>query len=312
VSAEGKPWREHGWLLPYLLLGDEVFGVGRLTWWSNGVFFSETGLPDGPIPQLHFRSARDNHVRDGLPQIPPGGGPSLSPAGARKHIESLVSSMGGSWDAMLYLVHWLHWGLGLARESDGPPESPWAEEWGDMLYRDFQLGRLQAADADVLGDILAERHGGGWNPHAFYPTPIGVCETMVQMTMVDLPGDARDVRLAAVCDPCVGTGRMLLAASNHSLNLHGMDIDRTMVETCAINLALFAPWGVFIPERTAAAMNRPAVCNKEQEEQAVRSIAVHRPEPVRVRSFDRHGQGLLFSAEIDGDGGKTTSKGGEA
>ena len=43
-------------------------------------------------------------------------------------------------------------------------------------------------------------------------------------------------------DPCVGSGRMLLHASNVSLALSGQDIDPLAVAMCQINGALYAPW----------------------------------------------------------------------
>src|SRR5919197_878659 len=58
----------------------------------------------------------------------------------------------------------------------------------------------------------------------------------------DTRADGRDLRLTSVCDPCVGSGRMLLHASNFSLCLFGQDIDPLAVAMCKINGALYAPW----------------------------------------------------------------------
>ncbi len=41
------------------------------------------------------------------------------------------------------------------------------------------------------------------------------------------------------------SGRMLLHASNYSLNLWGQDIDPLAVAMCKINGALYAPWLTF-------------------------------------------------------------------
>jgi hypothetical protein len=54
-----------------------------------------------------------------------------------------------------------------------------------------------------------------------------------------IDGDARE---KPVCDPCVGTGRMLLAASNYSYRLYGCDIDGTVIKATLINGYLYAPW----------------------------------------------------------------------
>jgi hypothetical protein len=95
---------------------------------------------------------------------------------------------------------------------------------------------------DYLGTFVAEQKAGGWNPTGFYPTPHEIVELMVQMLMHDADKDDRDPRIRSVCDPCAGSGRMLLNASNKSLTLFGQDIDPLAVAMCKINGALYAPW----------------------------------------------------------------------
>lgn len=307
-----------GWLMPYLLEGDAVFGHGRIAWWLDAADAGE--LPDGPIPQIDFREASDATVRDNLPTMLPG--PSLSADGARRHIQTLIGEMRGGWESLTFLIRWLAWGLGVGHQ-DSPPSSGigMTEEWNDLLYRGFQLGRLQAADADVLGYLLAERQGKGWNPTAFFPTPMNVCTMMEQMVMGDVGSvlkGGRDARLASVCDPCVGTGRMLLAASNASVNLWGADIDQTMVDACAVNMALFAPWAVYQTPAHRMLLGRgaPAFARDQRAVETMdeaRQAQGHGPLPseevkleggsplqtngdvVTFYTFDRHGQGDLFS-----------------
>jgi hypothetical protein len=62
---------------------------------------------------------------------------------------------------------------------------------------------------------------------------------MAQITF----GDS-DNRLKSVNEPCVGTGRMLLYASNYSLILSGQDINLTCVKATLVNGYLYAPWMV--------------------------------------------------------------------
>jgi N-6 DNA methylase len=96
--------------------------------------------------------------------------------------------------------------------------------------------------ADYFGDVMCELKGRR-NRTGFYPTPHSVCEMMARMTFFDAGRDgAVDLRKATVCDPCVGTGRMLLHAANYSLRLYGQDIDPRVVQACLINGALYAPW----------------------------------------------------------------------
>ena len=54
-------------------------------------------------------------------------------------------------------------------------------------------------------------------------------------------------KIASVCDPCVGSGRLLMAASGFSLHLYGMDIDFTILQVCKTNMWMYVPWGVGRP-----------------------------------------------------------------
>ena len=52
------------------------------------------------------------------------------------------------------------------------------------------------------------------------------------------------MKTASVCDPCVGFGRLLMAASNYSLHLYGMDIDYSILKVCKANMWMYVPWGI--------------------------------------------------------------------
>lgn len=71
---------------------------------------------------------------------------------------------------------------------------------------------------------------------------------MAQINFIDASSDdggAIDRRMMTVCDPALGSGRQLLHASNFSVRLYGMDIDRLVVKICLINGAMFVPWMSF-------------------------------------------------------------------
>jgi len=57
-----------------------------------------------------------------------------------------------------------------------------------------------------------------------------------------LLNDEEDFRDKTVMDPCVGSGRMLMHASNFSLRLYGIDIDASLVKLTYLNGALYVPW----------------------------------------------------------------------
>jgi hypothetical protein len=85
----------------------------------------------------------------------------------------------------------------------------------------------------------------------------------------------------------VGTGRLLLHASNHSLNLWGQDVDPLVVALCKVNGALYAPWLAFpLPEAILGCGFVPPPA----------SLPVPGPPPPGVPLFrvDDRGQGLLF------------------
>jgi hypothetical protein len=315
------PTERRGWLVPLLVEGDPIFGHNRIDWWCRVEMSG--ALPPEPIPPIHWREVMETTVRENLRELSAAvaerdGGPPLSPAGALKHLYALIDAMGGGWECLTYLIRWLAHGLAVGQDTARPRAYGSAtEEWDALLYKRFELGRLQAADADVLGWILSEQHGKGvWNKNAYFPTPSNVCHLMAEIVMGGDPPleDGRDVRLASVLDPCVGTGRMLMAASNRSVNLYGVDIDGTMVDACAVNGALFVPWLVYLGPRQRKLLGRPGptyvgdqrllaqadVARQEQGHPPLPVSAVRETviAPSAVYEFDRHGQGDLFSVPL--------------
>lgn len=95
---------------------------------------------------------------------------------------------------------------------------------------------MERTRADVLGDLLqgAISHGNAGQ----YFTPQPVCDLMARLTIDEAEQDSQEPR--TVCDPCCGSGRMLLAAAK--LRPHwrfvGQDIDLRCVRITALNLAL--------------------------------------------------------------------------
>lgn len=63
--------------------------------------------------------------------------------------------------------------------------------------------------------------------------------------------DREAAKLKTVLDPCVGTGSMLLPASNWSLRLFGQDIVYKLCLCTDLNAFLWMPWLAFMPENMA-------------------------------------------------------------
>jgi hypothetical protein len=214
---EKSPVILHGWLLPYLLAADD-FLWRRWTHWFETM---SEGRLIAPIPQIEW-------VRN--------------EAGFKMLDRCLgaISKYGdwrgwGNWSAFDYLIDWLLYGFGHKGQPHQPKEREEHQGASDRLYQLFNLETLAAYPHDYLGEILAENQHG--RHLGFFPTPMELCQLMARMTVGE--GDART---KSVMDPCVGTGRMLLAASNYSYRLYGCDINPTVIKVTLVNGFLYAPW----------------------------------------------------------------------
>jgi hypothetical protein len=224
VPKQGFAFTEplrHGWLLPYLLQLEGIIW-GRWEHWSETFM---AGKIIAPIPEIVWCGERESLGRKEIER-------SLN-AVTRNHDWAGWSS----WTYFDYFLDWLLFGFGDPKQKTEPEVPGGCEGASERLYQTFNLGPLLAWPNDYLGDILAEnsfgRHSG------FFPTPMCICEMMVKM-MQGADGD--DLRDKSVCDPALGTGRMLLAASNYSYRLKGQDINNTVIKATLVNGYLYAPW----------------------------------------------------------------------
>jgi len=110
------------------------------------------------------------------------------------------------------------------------------------------FGRMIAVIEETRKDVLGDMFQGGitYGEAGQFLTSESVCQLMARMTIegVDMaPGETK-----TVCDPCCGSGRMLLAAAE--LRPHwefiGQDVDLRCVRMTAINLALRNRYGYVI------------------------------------------------------------------
>jgi len=226
IHDSPAPWHYRGWLLPYVIQLHAVIPETGNRWSYHLRTLDAGHLLDEPIPPIHFR-APDKQI-----------------FGLLHDWSRLIGYDCGGWSDFRSLLDWLSWALAL---SDELPRLN--EPTNEKLYRQVNLTPLLQTPWDYLGDHVAQSKSRGWNPTAFYPTPHPVVECMIRLTMHDLAADGTDARLKTVCDPCVGSGRMLLHASNLSLRLFGQDIDPVAISMCKINGALYAPWMAFqLPE----------------------------------------------------------------
>jgi hypothetical protein len=222
-----------GWLLPYLLQYDSALW-GRWDYLCEAI---ESGqLPDSPIPQIEwdnhlpFGGVKNNHIAGGI---------------GYKHISDcldLVENCGrlswtgwSSFSNIDYFLEWLLYGFGCIEEE---PREP-SKGASMRLYQFFDLAVLQAWPWDYWGDLLADQSYG--RRLGFFPTPFPVVQLMTSMIFANKTGDHR---AESFNEPCMGTGRILMVASNYCMDLSGADISGTMVKCTLVNGYLYSPWMV--------------------------------------------------------------------
>jgi hypothetical protein len=213
---------QHGWMLPALLHLDDCLW-GRWNYWAR-CHEADGHLPKEPIPRIEFLTvphpATRRMLEISLDCIPQHGS----------------WRTWGGWTYFDYLLAWLLFGLGHKGQCELPTEPAGCTGASNRLFQIFALDALLLWPHDYFGCLLTENAFG--RSQGFYPTPHNVCEFMTQI----LCDEERDMRTETVCDPCVGTGRMLLHASNHSLRLYGMDMSETVCKATLVNGYLWALW----------------------------------------------------------------------
>ena len=104
---------------------------------------------------------------------------------------------------------------------------------------------MEETRQDILGDLF--QGGITYGDAGQFLTPEPICQMMAAMTVGDVAEDEGSSR-KNVCDPCCGSGRMLLAVAD--LKPHwefvGQDVDLRCVRMTAINLALRNLYGYVI------------------------------------------------------------------
>ena len=220
LGDDPAPYTYQGWLLRYVALAHAVIPEMKDRWGYHQRQMQAGRLLDEPIPQISFLQAPDPATYKAL-----------------EHWVTIAEQHGRLWDGLQRFIDWLAYGLGVA---DSPPQLDEAVQ--TRLYKEVQIHRFLQHPYDYFGDLIASRKASGWNPFAFFPTPHPIVELMTRIQMDD-PSSSNPIDRTRTCmDPCCGTGRMLLHASNISLRLYGMDIDPLVTLIAKINGALYVPW----------------------------------------------------------------------
>jgi len=142
----------------------------------------------------------------------------------------------GAHEAWNSFVEWLLWGFAAPIQKEFPSRVDDGTSW--HWYTTFNLGLLMKFPCDYMAwascEIAGMARSGSRN--GYFPTPGHVVQAMVEMTMAEAD------KAKKVCDPCLGTGVMLLYASNYSLRLFGQDIALDKVKMASANSFIYVPW----------------------------------------------------------------------
>jgi hypothetical protein len=215
----------HGWLLPELLRLDSTY-QGRYERWhqtkTHPHLTLDTLAPPEPIPFLK-----------------PG------EAGFDKTLAMLnacFKAFGGNrqtpgMQEVRYLAQWMLFSLGHPYQKQLPRlDCGLAGVKRKRLDQVFDLSLLIRFPSDYFGHLLA-RSRYGQKHTSFYPTLQPVAKLMADLGH-QVDHDAKPVRLF---DPCLGTGRLALEASNQARALVGWERDRPLLEIALANFMLYAP-----------------------------------------------------------------------
>ena len=208
-----------GWLIPYLTALDQMF-YKRWSYWTRAVLVDK--IPKEPIPHIEFQ----------MPMM-------YSEQLVKKNLKQCLDRASYRYTNIFEkFIDWLLWGFNQGKNFPGINERT-----DDHWYRTFNLGLFYKEPADHLADLATEYNGsfGG-----YFPTPANIVQMMTVMTMGDKPKHKHKIQ--SVLDPCVGSGIMLMYASNYSLNLYGMDISHLMCKVATVNAFIYVPWLAYRPK----------------------------------------------------------------
>jgi hypothetical protein len=137
-------------------------------------------------------------------------------------------------DFLHYILHCL--GYEPCRQLPEVIQADHLDHWDKTFHLPFALSLERDLFGDYMADSMGKQHRDGTG---FFATPMSVSMMMAKMTLT-----GADL-FSTVMDPCVGSGRLLLASSSFSFCLSGQDINMTCVRATLAN-GIFAPQ-IFLP-----------------------------------------------------------------
>lgn len=191
--------------------------IGRIKWWNE--YYAYDKIPDTPIPQINW----------------------LSSSGSKevRQVEKLLQDcmvFSGILDQffsfILYTCYSNHKEISW-RTVDDVTLSLWYKKLHEALPLMYKVPWPYMSDLLVNNMSKQSKQASG-----YFPTPMEASELMVRI----IYGNSNNIT-KIMTDPCVGSGHMLLSASNYTINLMGQDINITVLKACRIHMYMYVPWG---------------------------------------------------------------------
>lgn len=240
-----------GFMRPYIFPLSEMFD-GRWPYWLRTI---DAGRPlDEPIPWIEFDESPHPEAMKNITDC-------LKIHEQQGHRR---------YEAWRDWVDWLAWGLGVTKYQDGFPNRV-TEDVSWEWYQLYNHGLLMKYPADYMAWGSCELAGMSGGGNGYFPTPMGVCKLMARMTMEGCD------KWETVSDCCVGSGSLLLVASNYSLRLKGQDISHHMCQLVMINAWTYIPWLAFPAN---GLIKWPERSTGEQPAVHLPLIPAHAPAPI--------------------------------
>lgn len=217
----------HGWIRPQFIL-TETMTNGRWKFWIDFRAACQFGsgkayIEYRDIPQIKFLSTgQSNNIAKEMLNVCLGDAP-----GACSY---------SKYEMLELFVDWLLYGFGSSEVKELP--SKITSDMNGFWYKEFKPQLLMIFPDDYLGEIAADNKVARGS--SYFPTPMNIVDVMTRMSMEH--GEA--TKYQKVNDPCLGSGRMLLHASNYSLRLYGQDINKFIHKVSLVNAYLYMPWAV--------------------------------------------------------------------
>lgn len=230
-----------GWLRPqYIFL--ETTMTGRWDYWISFRAHCKAGsgekfIEGREIPQMQFLSTgQGNNIAKEMLLLCLQDAP-----GAYAHSRYEMFEM---------FIDWLLYSFGCSEVKELPKRI--TKEMQGFWYKEFKPQLLLIYPDDYLGELASTEKVA--KNSAYFPTPMNIVDVMTRMTMEHNEA----TKYSTVNDPCLGSGRMLLHASNYSLRLYGQDINKMIHKVSLVNGYLYMPWAVEIDDDTNNVLNKLA------------------------------------------------------